>query len=215
MTGTEWEFEQALGARETRAGVPDLLVYRKTAENVARFSRAEQLEDARRQWDALRVFWTRYFEDEKGGFKLAFNPFADLDAFEALLEAHLREIIRRRLPARPARAPSAERRIDWWSGSPYLGLQAFDLAHSAVFFGRERAVRDIAEALARRAAAGRGLRRRPGRERRRQIVAGARRRRRRPDRARRRRRRRELAHCGRRSGRPRRRPVRRSRRRAA
>jgi hypothetical protein len=157
VTGTEWEFEQALGARETRAGVPDLLVYRKTAENVARFSRAEQLEDARRQWDALRSFWTRYFEDEKGGFKLAFNPFADLDAFESLLEAHLREIIRRRLPARPARAPSGERRIDWWSGSPYLGLQAFDLAHSAVFFGRERAVRDIAEALARRAAAGQGF----------------------------------------------------------
>jgi hypothetical protein len=157
VTGTEWEFEQALGAREARAGVPDLLVYRKTAENVARFSRAEQLEDARRQWDALRVFWTRYFEDEKGGFKLAFNPFADLDAFEALLEAHLREIIRRRLPARSARAPSAERRIEWWSGSPYLGLQAFDLAHSAVFFGRERAVRDIAEALARRAAARRGF----------------------------------------------------------
>jgi hypothetical protein len=157
VTGTEWEFEQALGAREARAGVPDLLVYRKTAENVARFSRAEQLEDARRQWDALRVFWTRYFEDEKGGFKLAFNPFADLDAFEALLEAHLREIIRRRLPVRSARAPSAERRIEWWSGSPYLGLQAFDLAHSAVFFGRERAVRDIAEALARRAAARRGF----------------------------------------------------------
>jgi hypothetical protein len=157
VTGTEWEFEQALGARETRAGVPDLLVYRKTAENIARFSRAEQLEDARRQWDALRSFWSRYFEDEKGGFKLGFNPFADLDAFEALLEAHLREIIRRRLPARSARSPSSERRIDWWSGSPYLGLQAFDLAHSAVFFGRERAVRDIAEALARRAAAGQGF----------------------------------------------------------
>ena len=69
----------------------------------------------------------------------------------------MREIIRRRLPARPARAPAGARRIDWWSGSPYLGLQAFDLAHSAVFFGRERAVRDIAEALARRAAAGQGF----------------------------------------------------------
>ena len=157
MTGTEWEFEQALGARESRAGVPDLLVYRKTAENVARFSRAEQLDETRRQWDALGAFWRRHFEDQKGGFKLAFNPFADLDGFEALLEAHLREIIRRRLPARPASSPSAERRIDWWSGSPYRGLQAFDLVHSAVFFGRERAVRDIAEALARRAAAGRGF----------------------------------------------------------
>jgi hypothetical protein len=150
VTGTEWEFEQALSARETR-GAPDLLVYRKTAENVARFSRAEQLEQARRQWEALSVFWTRHFEDEKGQFKLAYNPFAALDEFEALLEAHLREVIRRRLPERPGRSPGADRRIDWWSGSPYRGLQAFDVGHSAVFFGRERAVRDIAEALARRA----------------------------------------------------------------
>jgi len=151
VTGTEWEFEQAVNARAVR-GAPDLLVYRKTTENVARFSRAEQLEQARRQWEALSVFWTRHFEDEKGQFKLAYNPFAALDEFEALLEAHLREVIRRRLPERPGRAPSTDRRIDWWSGSPYRGLQAFDVGHSAVFFGRERAVRDIAEALARRAA---------------------------------------------------------------
>ena len=151
VTGTEWEFEQALSARAKR-GAPDLLVYRKTAENVARFSRAEQLEQARLQWEALSVFWTRYFEDERGQFKLAFNPFAGLDQFEALLEAHLREVIRRRLPERPRRTPADDKRIEWWSGSPYRGLQAFDVAHAAVFFGREREVRDIAEALARRAA---------------------------------------------------------------
>jgi hypothetical protein len=151
VTGTEWEFEQALSERAKR-GAPDLLVYRKTAENVARFSRAEQLEQARLQWEALSVFWTRYFEDERGQFKLAFNPFAGLDQFEALFEAHLREVIRRRLPERPRRTPADDKRIEWWSGSPYRGLQAFDIAHAAVFFGREREVRDIAEALARRAA---------------------------------------------------------------
>ncbi|THD47223.1 MAG: ATP-binding protein [Bradyrhizobium sp.] len=151
VTGTEWEFEQALDAR-AKHGAPDLLVYRKTAENVARFSRAEQLEQAKRQWDALSAFWTRYFEDEKGSFKLAFNPFDGIDAFETMLEAHLREVIRRRLPERPARAQSADKHVEWWSGSPYRGLQAFDVGHSAVFFGRERAVRDIAEALARRPA---------------------------------------------------------------
>ena len=61
-------------------------------------------------------------------------------------------MIRRRLPERPRRTPADDKRIEWWSGSPYRGLQAFDVAHAAVFFGREREVRDIAEALARRAA---------------------------------------------------------------
>src|SRR5229473_2716564 len=39
VTGTEWEYEDALQAREKR-GVPDLLVYRRFAEGFARFSRA-------------------------------------------------------------------------------------------------------------------------------------------------------------------------------
>ena len=45
-------------------------------------------------------------------------------------------------------------RIDWWSGSPYRGLRAFDLEHAAVFFGRERAEREITEALVRHAGEG-------------------------------------------------------------
>src|ERR1700730_18722326 len=55
VTGTEWEYEEALQARETR-GVPDLLVYRRFAEGFARFSRAEQLDQIRAQWGALQRF---------------------------------------------------------------------------------------------------------------------------------------------------------------
>jgi len=45
-------------------------------------------------------------------------------------------------------------RLEWWAGSPYRGLQAFDLEHAAVFFGRERAQREITEALVRRSSEG-------------------------------------------------------------
>ena len=151
VTGTEWEFEQALQARERR-GVPDLLVYRKFAEGFARFTRSEELEQIRHQWEALQRFWQRHFEDPDGRFKAAFNRFAELDEFEKQLDDHLRELIRRRLPPQPLRiAPRPGDRIEWWSGSPYRGLQAFDLEHAAIFFGRERAEREITETLTRRA----------------------------------------------------------------
>ena len=80
-------------------------------------------------------------------FKAAFNGFVSLDQFEKQLEA---------ASARAAAPPTAEAparlairpsdRIDWWSGSPYRGLQAFDIEQAAVFFGRDRAEREVAEA---------------------------------------------------------------------
>ncbi len=155
VTGTEWEYEQALQARQTRGGVPDLLVYRKLAEGVASFSRVEQLDQLRQQWEALQNFWQRHFETADGRFKAAFNRFTSLDEFELQLEQHLRELLRRRLPPQPLRVEAKPGdRLQWWGGSPYRGLQAFDLEHAAVFFGRERAQREITEALVRRASEG-------------------------------------------------------------
>jgi tetratricopeptide (TPR) repeat protein len=158
VTGTEWEYEEALAARE-KAGIPDLLVYRKFSDGFARFSRAEQLDEIRRQWESLQVFWQRHFETPDGRFKAAFNRFQSLDEFEAQLEAHLRELLRRRLPAQGARVAhgTGQAKIDWWSGSPYAGLKAFDVEQAAVFFGRERAEREITENLVRHAAEGAGL----------------------------------------------------------
>ncbi len=158
VTGTEWEYEDALAARAKR-GVPDLLVYRKFVDGFARFSRAEQLDQIREQWEALQLFWERHFEGEDGRFKAAFNRFQSLDEFEAQLETHLRELLRRRLPPQPLRIARASKgaTIEWWSGSPYGGLKAFDFEQSAVFFGRERAEREITENLVRHATEGSGF----------------------------------------------------------
>jgi tetratricopeptide (TPR) repeat protein len=156
VTGTEWEFEEALEARERRGGVPDLLVYRKFAAGEAWFNHSDQLELIRQQWDAMQAFWQRHFEADDGTFKAAFNRFVTLDEFEAQLESHLRELLRRRLPPGPLRITRVQERdrIEWWSGSPYRGLQVFDQQHAAVFFGRERAEREITEALVRHAGEG-------------------------------------------------------------
>ena len=154
VTGTEWEYEDALAARQRRHGVPDLLVYRKIAKAEAQWDRAEELDQAKQQWEALQGFWHRHFEDAEGHFKAAFNRFVALDEFEALIERDLREILRVRLPPGPLRVErttDAAQQVSWWDGSPYRGLQAFDSEHAAIFFGRERAEREIIEALVRRA----------------------------------------------------------------
>jgi eukaryotic-like serine/threonine-protein kinase len=152
VTGTEWEYEQALAARERRGGTPDLLVYRNFKKARAEYDRVEDLAQMRVQWEALQRFWERHFQGSDGTFKAAFNGFESLDQFEMLFEQHLRELLRRRLPKLHARKTGD--RIDWWSGSPYRGLQAFDIEQSAVFFGRAVAEREVAEALIRRASEG-------------------------------------------------------------
>ena len=150
VTGTEWEYEQALAARKVRGDVPDLLVYRNFNKAKAEFDRVEDLEQMRLQWEGLQKFWLRYFQNPDGSFKFAFNRFENLDQFEAKLEQHLRELLRRDLPKLAARQP--DDRIDWWKGSPYRGLQAFDIEQAAVFFGRAAAERAVSEALVSKAA---------------------------------------------------------------
>ena len=150
VTGTEWEYEQALAARKIRGDVPALLVYRNFSKAKAEFDRVEDLEQMKLQWEALQRFWQRHFQNADGSFKFAFNRFESLDQFEATLEEHLRELLRRDLPKLPAR--QAGDRVDWWQGSPYRGLQAFDIEQAGVFFGRAGAERAVSEALVHRAA---------------------------------------------------------------
>src|SRR5438445_319559 len=88
-----------------------------------------------------------------------YEPMLSSGHFQDSLDQHLRELLRRRLPPQPLRiaGPKECDRIEWWSGSPYRGLQAFDMEHAVVFFGRERAEREISEALVRHAGQGKGF----------------------------------------------------------
>ena len=64
VTGTEWEFEDALaGAREH--GVPELLLYRKTMPITGEFDDDEAVRDRVRQRDLVREFIARWFEAEE------------------------------------------------------------------------------------------------------------------------------------------------------
>jgi len=142
VTGTEWEFEDAYaGAREN--GVPDLLLYRKTARITADLDNEAFLEDLRQQRALVQDFIGRWFgADNGGGYSAASHNFETITEFEEQLYDHLRELLERRAGAR---AEGVEIR---WFHAPFRGLLPFEVEHAPVFFGRTRARNELRELLA-------------------------------------------------------------------
>lgn len=176
VTGTEWEFEDALASYREHQ-LPDLLLYRSRKPVVASLEDDAALEEQRRQKRLVETFMAEWFQDAEGkSFTAASWEFLDATQFEEMLETHLRELLERRLEGL-ASLPAGEQAptIRWHKGSPFRGLEAFDLEHAPVFFGRARA-RAGAQRAARSAHAadrqGHGLRSGLRRQRRRQVVLG-------------------------------------------
>jgi hypothetical protein len=148
VTGTEWEFEDALaGAREN--GVPDLLLYRKQARPIGELHDRKAVEERLAQLDLVQDFVGRWFRAEDGkGYTAASHSFATAAAFEEQLYTHLRELLERRAGAH------LENVAIRWHEAPFRGLLSFEYEHAPVFFGRRRATNEVRELLAQREAGG-------------------------------------------------------------
>ncbi len=76
VTGTEWEFEDALASYRER-GLPDLLLYQKTAAPMADLSDRSAVEERLRQSDLVRKFLEFWLEGADGAsFTAASHAFA-------------------------------------------------------------------------------------------------------------------------------------------
>jgi tetratricopeptide (TPR) repeat protein len=150
VTGTEWEFEDALAAARTR-GRPALLFYRKDAQarQVVNLDDASAVQEQLEQRRAAEEFVARWFASDGGGF--AHHRFADTALFEEMLETHLRAQLRALLTSGGAEAAAP---IRWHHGSPFRGLQRFEPEHAQIFCGRGRARLELRERLVRQEAAG-------------------------------------------------------------
>ena len=144
VTGTEWEFEDALQAQKKK-GLPDLLAYRKTAKSRAEFGTEAEAVELGRQFKMLNAFWDRYFVNQ-GEFRAAYSQFEDLGGFEQRLDSDLRRLIERRIATlhRDAENPFA---ANWLKGSPFRGLETYRFEHSQIFFGRSDATKTAVEHL--------------------------------------------------------------------
>ena len=152
VTGTEWEFEDALKANREN-NLPDLLMYRKKAPITGSFEDEQAVQQQLEQKRLVEEFVKCWFIDQEAhSFTAAFREFNDAATFEDLLETHLRELLRKRLANPNDEVIPAG--IRWHQGSPFRGLLSFDLEHAPVFFGRTRARNELRELLTRQVARG-------------------------------------------------------------
>lgn len=151
VTGTEWEFEEALAAKRDK-GAPDLLAYRRIGDPGVSLTDAAKRAEQEHQWAALDSFWRRHFEDQ-GLFLAGSARYETLEDFDRKLEADLKALIERRAAQLLGEAggEAAASPATWLKGSPFRGLAAYEFEHAPVFFGRELATRN---ALTRLQAAG-------------------------------------------------------------
>jgi hypothetical protein len=132
--GAVYELMRAIAAKRQR-NLPDILVYRKVAETGISVTDPQQRRLMTAQLDAFEAFWKHWFVSEEGHFRAGFQTFHHPDDFERALEGHLRAWLGEQgLLGKEVVWRVAER------GSPFRGLESYEPAHAAVFFGREREV---------------------------------------------------------------------------
>jgi hypothetical protein len=146
VTGSEWEFEDALKSHRER-DKPDVLVYRKTTAPSASLDDTNAARRRCADMDRVEDFFRKWFVDPTSRFPAGtFRRFDDGAAFEEMLEDHLRGLLARRIDrTTDTGALAAWRR----SGNPYRGLSSFEPEDAGLFFGRSRARNELREVLER------------------------------------------------------------------
>jgi tetratricopeptide (TPR) repeat protein len=145
VTGTEWEFEEALYSHQNRSR-PEILIYKREEPRSVAVDKSEQFDELKQEWAACEEFWKYHFRSPTG-FKLGYRSFTTPESFADYLTNDLRKLLRKR------REQSRGAPVIWSHGSPFRGLTSFDLQHAPIFFGRAQAEQEVVAALSARAAA--------------------------------------------------------------
>jgi hypothetical protein len=148
VTGTEWEYEEALKVALEK-GAPDLLAFRNISPAPIDPRHPDAQANSIAQLRALNAFWKRHFV-ERGVFLAAYDEYRTLEDFAHRLEQSLRTLIERRIKALAAGVA----RGAIWHGDPFRGVESYEFEHAPIFFGRDAAVMKATEQLAGSARAG-------------------------------------------------------------
>lgn len=144
LSGTEYEFEEARDSF-LKTGSPRILVYRNRKGKLINVN-DDDFDSIGEQRRALDAFTKKWFVDEADNtFKGAFYQFKTSDEFERLVGSHLLKLISQLAPGQLTDGESSYRM--WHRGNPFVGLNSFAYRHSAVYFGRTRAISDCVRSL--------------------------------------------------------------------
>ena len=135
-TGTEFEINDALAAHAVH-GKPKLLIYRRVPGPQVGLGSADFGERSD-QYQRLDEFCQRKFYED-GVLVVSHRTFNDSHSFERYLSDHVRTWLSDQVLSRH---PEGFRPI-WRGQSPFRGLQSFEAAHQAIFFGRSEAIGDL------------------------------------------------------------------------
>ena len=152
MTGTEWEFFNAIDA----AGVghrPEVLVYKKTSPKLVDITNPQATLEAIEDRKRLEEFFQRHFFNEDRTFRRAFRTFDNDADFRNLVEVQLRKLLNRRIFVEKRGAALGPE----WRGSPFRPAGPYELADERIFTGREAETRDLLHRLQERMDLGQGL----------------------------------------------------------
>ncbi|GAB3003750.1 nSTAND1 domain-containing NTPase [Saccharothrix stipae] len=144
LSGTEWEFEDAVRGAGAR-GTPAVLLYRR----VPMAPLDPDQHDAEERWRqarAVREFFERRRDPGTGAILGGHKECRTPDAFRVEFEADLRALVGRMVAAKPGSGgPPAP---PLWDGSPFPGLRAFTPRDAPIYFGRGREVDELLVRLA-------------------------------------------------------------------
>ena len=150
-SGTEWELNDAVNEFEKQAAVvgeknarPHVLVYKRTSQRLVEEYEEREIE-ARQQEEKMKLFEKEFFFNPDGSPKRARSTYETLEEFERVFENHLNDLVRSDLSAFAQQ--DGEIPIVPISGSPFKGLQAFEVEDAPLFFGRFRAITDVLEQI--------------------------------------------------------------------
>ena len=145
MTGTEWEFVNAVEA-SARNGTPEVLVYKKTAPKLVDITDGATARAAVEDRRRLDEFFRSNFFNDDNTFRRAFRTFDGDASFRELVEVQLRKLLNRRISAERRAAAGALQ----WHGSPFRPDRPYDIGDERVFTGREGEVRALLTQLSAR-----------------------------------------------------------------
>ena len=152
MTGTEWEFADAVEA-SAHHGHPEVLVYKKTTPRLVDITNAEATREALEDRGRLETFFRTHFFNPDGSFRRAFRQFDSDRALRELVEAQLRKLLNRRISAERGILAAATD----WRDSPFRPHGPYELKDEPVFVGRETETRELVARLDALKDSGRGL----------------------------------------------------------